>query len=612
MRIHAAPEVYPESEPVRQIVRDGVRIIRKHLQPYRRTVTMLMVFSVVSAAANAAVPFVTGRFVDALIALSRDDAIGLLAVWVGLGLTTVFIDGWMDFVRIRLMIQAYAAYIHAGFTHLLTLPVGFHKQQKLGELNQRIGQAANALESFIGTQVVALLPQFLGIAVALVLSFVINPLLGAILIGGVSVYLLILWRITPRTIAAGKASYDAWRKGFGLAWDIGQNVFEVKQAVAEEFEERRLKDLFVDSAAGLYIQLQQLMQKLLIGQRLLVMVTQFSIFAVAVTFVISGRLTVGELVMFNAYAGMLYGPFVRLGQEWQNIQRGVIALREGEALLAEAPEAYDPEDAVHLNPLRGEVAFEHVTFRYGPEQETVLRDVSFTVPAGKTIALVGRSGVGKTTLLNLISGYMWATEGRVLVDGHDVRTLHLKTLRSQIAVVPQEPALFNDTVLANIAYPAMEEDIDTEKTKAAARLAHVDEFVARFPEGYSQIVGWRGIKLSTGQKQRIAIARAILRDPKLLMLDEPTSALDAFTEQNLIRESLAELMRGRTTFVIAHRMSTVRNADLILVLENGRIAEQGTHETLMQKARGIYRGFYELQTLPEETEQGEDAEDGRV
>ena len=609
-----APETLPDHEPVRQIVKDGFRLIRKHLRPYRRTVTVLLVFSAISAAVNAAVPFATGRFIDALIALDRARAMGLLALWAALGLSTVFVDGWMDFSRTRLMIQAYAAYIHEGFAHLLTLPVAFHKQQKVGEVDQRIREGAQALQGLIGWQVVALLPQFLAIIAALVLSFAINVLLGGILVAGVAIYLVVLWRITPKTVSAGKAAYDAWRKGFGLAGDIGQNIFEVKQAVAETFEEQRINRLFVKDAAARAISVQRLMQKLFIGQRLLVTTTQFVIFVIAVSLVIGGKLTVGELVMFNAYAAMLYGPFVQLGMQWQQIQHGVIALREGETLFAEAPEVYEPEDAVRLDPLCGDVVFEGVTFRYGPEQEEVLRNVSFHAPAGKTIALVGRSGVGKTTLLNLISGYMPPTSGRVLVDGHDVRTLDLKSLRSQISVVPQEPALFNDTILANIAYPAVEEDIDEEKTQEAARLAHVDEFVQRFPDGYQQLVGWRGIKLSTGQKQRIAIARAILREPKLLMLDEPTSALDAFTEQNLIRESLVDLMRGRTTFVIAHRMSTVRSADIILVLDEGQIAETGTHGELMRIRNGIYRGFYELQTLPEETDGKEEKEeeDGRA
>lgn len=608
MKMHDL-ETADEAQDAWATIRDGLRVIRKHLRPYRRTVRWLIVFSIISAVVNAAVPLATGRFIDALIASDQGLALSILAVWFVLQAVTVFVDGGIDLVRIRLESTVQAAYIHRGFSHLLNLPIGYHKQQKLGELNQRISRAAGALERFVGSDVIVLLPQFLAIAIALVVSFTINPILGALLVFGVLLYLLVLWRVTPQTVSVGKESYDAWRSGFGLAWDIGQNVLEVKQAAAEAFEDRRLHDRFVQQAARIQIKLGRLRQKLLIGQRLLIMLTQFSIFAVAVWLVIGGRLSVGELVMFNAYVAMLYGPFVQLGQRWQSIQEGMIAVLEGEEILEQEPEVYIPPNAVSLSPLHGDVRFEGVSFGYGESQDDVLSDVSFTLRSGQTVALVGRSGVGKTTLVNIVSGYMMPTSGSVFIDGHDLRELDLHVLRRQIAYVPQEPALFNDTILANIAYGTQSSD---EEILNAARLAQVDEFVERFPDKYEQLVGWRGIRLSTGQKQRVAIARAILRNPRMLILDEPTSALDAQTEQQLVQESLRTLMAGRTTFVIAHRMSTVRNADLILVLDEGKIAEEGTHSELMRIPEGIYRGFQELQQLPIEELTEKEEEDRKL
>ena len=233
-----------------------------------------------------------------------------------------------------------------------------------------------------------------------------------------------------------------------------------------------------------------------------------------------------------------------------------------------------------------------MNFAYGKKHKLILNNINFEVASGETVALVGESGVGKTTLIDLISLYFPPSSGEILIDGHNGRRLDLKFLRGAIAVVPQEPSLFNDTIKNNIKYGNFE--ASDEEIIEAARLAHCREFIEKFPEQYNQIVGWRGIKLSTGQKQRITIARAFLRNPKILILDEPTSALDAKSEK-FIQESLEKLMKGRTTFIIAHRLSTVRKADKILVLHEGKITEQGKHEELIQVPNGVYRNLYELQ-----------------
>ena len=220
-----------------------------------------------------------------------------------------------------------------------------------------------------------------------------------------------------------------------------------------------------------------------------------------------------------------------------------------------------------------------------------MKNVSFTVKPGEVVALVGESGVGKTTLIELILAFHFPTRGKIFIDGHDIRSLDLKNYRSKIATVPQEISLFNDTVLMNIRYGNF--GASDVKARRAAEEAHAAEFIESFPKKYRQLVGWRGVKLSTGQKQRIAIARAILRDPRILILDEPTSALDAKSEE-VIKASLAKLMRGRTTFIIAHRLSTVQHADKIIVLDKGTIAEVGRHEELLQRG-GIYRRLYDIQ-----------------
>jgi ABC-type multidrug transport system fused ATPase/permease subunit len=267
-------------------------------------------------------------------------------------------------------------------------------------------------------------------------------------------------------------------------------------------------------------------------------------------------------------------------------------LERAEKTLSLPKEIYSPENAVVLPAIKGEVEFKDVYFAY-KKGKPVLEGVNFKVKVGEVIALVGESGMGKSTLVDLISAYYFPTKGKVLIDGHNSRNFDLKFLRSQIAVVPQEVVLFNDTIEANIKYGSFGASLS--RIKEAAAKANALEFIEKFSKKWKQIVGERGIKLSVGQKQRVAIARAILRNPKILILDEPTSALDAKAER-AIAESLEELMKGKTTFIIAHRLSTVRKANRIFVLKNGRIAEEGRHDELIKKPKGIYRELYRLQT----------------
>ncbi len=327
-------------------------------------------------------------------------------------------------------------------------------------------------------------------------------------------------------------------------------------------------------------------------QRTIVFLTQLTIFILAVRLVANGSITVGELVALNGYALMFFGPVAALGNSWQVIQNGMTAAASAETIFERKEEEYVPAGAVRPEHVSGEVRFDHVSFRYGPGQPEVLIDIDFIVKPGQSIALVGESGVGKSTAISLISGYYFPEKGSVTVDGVDTRKLDLNVLRRHIAVVPQEVALFNDTIRANIRYGSFE--ASDEDVLRVSKEAHIDDFVSALPKKYETIVGERGIKLSVGQKQRVAIARAMLRAPAILILDEPTSALDAGTEQ-IVTGALEKLMQGRTTFIIAHRLSTVRKADAILVLQKGKVVETGSHHELIAKEGGVYRRLYEYQ-----------------
>jgi len=301
-------------------------------------------------------------------------------------------------------------------------------------------------------------------------------------------------------------------------------------------------------------------------------------------------LTLGELLAFVGALASTFQPIKRLGGLNNSIQRGMAGVKRVFELMDTEPDLLEPSDAVPLLPVRGAVAFRDVSFTYdGPQP--VLRDVSFEVCSGELVAIVGASGAGKSTLVDLIPRFYDPTAGRVEIDGTDVRRVTLRSLRQQIGIVTQEVILFDDTVHNNIAYGQWE--VAPERVGEAARIAHAAEFIERLPHGYDTRIGERGVRLSGGEKQRIAIARAVLRDPPILILDEATSALDAESER-LVQDALDRLMKGRTTFVIAHRLSTIIRADKILVLEQGEVVEAGTHQQLLE-ARGAYHRLYQKQ-----------------
>lgn len=576
-----------------------MKALWRHLRPFKKQLMLLSLLGVVSAFANGAIPYVTGRFFDALIAISRgesgDKDIPLWVIFLGIWFVVQFIatniDWVMDRMRRAADTRAHLKIQVDGFTHLFRLPLSFHKNARINEVLEQLSKTGWRVSAILAS-IVQIAPQFLSILIGITLAASINLLLAGILLLGVVFYVLLLLHILPQAGSIDNKAHKLWTDGWADAAAAVHQIETVKQAVSETYEEKKIVSTLLDKSFTSWYKLERIWSNINFFQRTIVFLTQSAVFIISVFLIKNGTITVGELVAINGYAVMFFGPFVQLGHNWQTFQNGLTAAAQSEKMFLVPEEIYTPERAQKLTEFNGSVSFKNVSFAYGPNQPSVLEDISIDVQSGEIVALVGESGVGKSTFVSLISGYYFPTEGSVLIDGIDTRKQNLTELRGNIAVVPQEVALFNESIKQNIRYGVF--DASEENVRAAARSAHIDTFIESLPKKYETLVGERGIKLSVGQKQRLAIARAILRNPKILILDEPTSALDSKTEQ-FIAGSLEQLMKSRTTFIIAHRLSTVRKANKIFVLHNGRIAEEGTHDHLIQIKDGIYRKLYEYQ-----------------
>ncbi len=577
------------------------RILLKHLKDYKPSIILLAVLGTISAVANGTVPYIVGSFLDALIDLSKTLSVGeiTVAAWLGLLLIWVFVqlaanivDWIIDRKGRALRMTMQLGYQAKGFSHLLFVPLAFHKDEKIGELSDHLSKTSWQIASIAEDILVTLTPPILSVLVGFTVTLLINPLFTFVLVLGVIVYILMLIRLVVPTTNLLEEGHSAWTNAYADAVQAVTNIQSVKHMATEGYEKDKIEKSFLGHAAKLWNKLQFIWSSINFYQRMIVLVTQAVIFFLSVYFIQQGELTIGELVALNGYAALLFGPFVMLGYEWQTLQNGLVSIKQAEEkIFAVKQENYHPENAHTPSKIMGDVQFKDVSFSYDGTT-TVLDGLNFKVGQGERIAFVGKSGVGKSTTIDLISGYYFPTKGEVLVDGYDTRAFDLTSLRNGIAVVPQEPVLFNDSIMMNIRY-GMLEATDAEIIKAAEK-ARAHEFIEALPEKYNQLVGERGIKLSVGQKQRIAIARAILRNPSILILDEPTSALDAETEKQ-IAESFETLMKGRTTFIIAHRLSTARKADRILVFDKGKIVEEGTHEDLVKQDSGIYKRLHDYQ-----------------
>ena len=481
------------------------------------------------------------------------------------------------------------------FEHMHLLSLRFHLERKTGGLTRVLERGRNGIETIVRMVILQLLPTVVELALIVgVLLWMFDWRYVLIIAVTVVLYMAFTYYATEWRIGIRRKMNDSDTDANTKAIDSLLNYETVKYFVAEEREARRYDRTmarYEDASVKAYTSLAVLNA----GQAALFTLGLTGAMVLCVAGIRAGTNTVGDFVMINAMMIQLYVPLNFMGMVYREIKQAVTDIEIMFTILGREPEIRDRPDAKPLEVRQGAIRFEDVRFAYDPERQ-ILKGLSFEVPAGRTVAIVGPSGAGKSTISRLLFRFYDLTGGRITIDGQDIRGVTQHSLRSAIGMVPQDTVLFNDTIRYNIRYGRW--DASEAEVEEAAQLAQIDSFIRMAPDGYETEVGERGLKLSGGEKQRVAIARTILKGPPILLLDEATSALDSHTEKE-IQDALERVARGRTTLVIAHRLSTIVGADEIIVLDQGVIAERGTHHQLLLK-NGLYASMWNRQCEAEE------------
>ena len=602
----AARDATPSTEPRSDW--QTLKRLMPYFWEYRLRMAIALAFLVAAKVASVSVPLLLKRLVDALNITTSDPRallvvpLGLLLGYAGLRLAMTLFTELREIVFARATFGAAKRVALETFEHLNALSLRFHLERQTGGLTRDIERGTKALQTLVSYSLYTIIPTLVELSFVLVLlghKFDLGYVwitLAALLLYGTFTITITEWRTKYR-----KAVNELDSKANTKAIDALINFETVKYFNNEQFESARY-ETGLEAFRAAQMKSQATLSMLNTGQQLIIAGSLVALLWRATGGVIAHSMTLGDFVMVNALLIQLYVPLNFLGVLYREVKQGLTDLERMFALLEKDREIADAPDATVLHVGGGSVRFEHVSFAYDAARP-ILHDVSFEIPAGKTVAVVGPSGAGKSTLARLLYRFYDVTGGAITIDGQDLRKLTQNSLRKAIGIVPQDTVLFNDTVAYNIAYGRP--GASQAEVEGAARAAHIHDFIAATPKGYGTMVGERGLKLSGGEKQRVAIARTLLKNPPLMIFDEATSALDSANER-AIQGELAQAAQGRTTLVIAHRLSTVVNAAQILVMAEGRVVERGTHPELLAMD-GRYAHMWRLQQTHGDTAAASDS-----
>ncbi len=550
-----------------------------YLWEYRWRVGIALVFLVIGKLANVGVPLVMKSVIDGLDAKTAVLAVpvALLLIYGVLRFATTLFAELRDIVFIRVAQRAIRRVALGVFRHLHSLSLRFHLERQTGGMTRDIERGSRGISHLLSYFIFSIIPVILEFAlVAVVLLQRFDWRFAAVTFGAVLVYILFTVSVSEWRMGIRRRANELDSRANARAIDSLLNYETVKYFGNEEFEAKRYDENLTkyESAA---VRTEASLGVLNIGQSLIIAAAVTGLMLLAAEGVAAQSFTLGDLVLVNGLLIQLYIPLNSLGMVYREIKQSLLDMERMFRLLQAEREIEDRPDARVIPPGAVTVEFEHVDFGYEAERK-ILHGVGFRIGAGERLAVVGHSGAGKSTLARLLYRFYDVTGGSVRVGGVDIRDLKQQSLRAAIGIVPQDTVLFNDTIRYNIRYGRPEaSDAEVEE---AARAAHIHDFVVGLPRGYKTMVGERGLKLSGGEKQRVAIARALLKNPRILIFDEATSQLDSASEK-AIQAELARIAVGRTTLVVAHRLSTIMDADQILVLGQGRVLERGTHAELL-------------------------------
>jgi ATP-binding cassette, subfamily B, heavy metal transporter len=578
-----------------------LRRLLPYLWQYRWRVGAALAFMLAAKGANVSVPVLLKHLVDALALKPGDPAamlvvpVGLLVAYAGLRFCTSM------FTELRELIFAKATEGTARsislqvFRHLHALSLRFHLERQTGGMTRDIERGTRAVHSLISYSLYSILPTLIEVALVIgILAYKFDAVFAWITVAALVVYIAFTISVTEWRTQFRRQMNEIDSAAHSRAIDSLLNYETVKYFNNEAFEAKRY-DENLERLRRASLKSQTTLSLLNSGQQLIIATALVAMLWRATEGVVAGRLSLGDLVMINAFMIQLYIPLNFLGVLYREIKQSLTDLGKMFGLLEREREIADAPGAPALSVPQGHVRFENVSFAYEPDRP-ILHGLSFEIPPGETLAVVGPSGAGKSTLARLMFRFYDVGSGRITIDGQDLRSVTQASLRQAIGIVPQDTVLFNDTVHYNIAYGRP--DASVEEVQAAAKAARIHEFISASPKGYETMVGERGLKLSGGEKQRVAIARTLLKNPPVLIFDEATSALDSANER-AIQAELKSAAQGKTALVIAHRLSTVVDAHRIVVLQAGRVAETGTHAQLLAM-EGVYARMWQLQQSGQE------------